>query len=253
MKNIVAYVRVSSASQIDNTSIDMQIEKIQGYCSLYNITLKQIFKDEGFSASTDKREAYNNMMDYVSNKENHIDGIIVYKADRIHRSLKNLMIMIDYLNDIEVSFLSITEQFDTSTAQGLLFLQMLGSFSEFERKLINERTHSGRKAKGKKHLYVGGRVPIGYELIDNEKLTIDCEDAEKVKKIFKMRCKGMSYTAIAKEYNTTRQRVTYIIKNPVYTGKYKYDGKKEKNKISFDVPRIITDYTYNKANRINKD
>lgn len=253
MKNIVAYVRVSSASQIDNTSIDMQIEKIQGYCSLYNINLKKIFKDEGLSASTINRSAYNEMIDFVSDKENNIDGLIVYKADRIHRSLKNLMIMIDYLNEIEVSFLSITEQFDTSTAQGLLFLQMLGSFSEFERKLINERTHAGRKAKGEKHLYVGGRIPIGYTLIDNEKLVINNEDANKVKTIFKMRCKGASYSKIAREYNTTRQRISYIIKNPIYTGKYKYDGKKEKNKISFDVPRIVTDYTYNKANRINRD
>ncbi|WP_421020796.1 recombinase family protein, partial [Klebsiella pneumoniae] len=85
--------------------------------------------DEGLSAKSSDRPSYNEMINFVSNKETKIDAIIVYKADRIHRSLKNLMIMVDYLNDIDVGFISITEQFNTNTAQGLLFLQMIGSFS----------------------------------------------------------------------------------------------------------------------------
>ncbi|MGL5714354.1 MAG: recombinase family protein [Paraclostridium sp.] len=253
MKNIVAYTRVSSTSQIDNTSLEMQLEKIKGYCSLYNINLIKVFSDEGLSASTTARAKYNDMMEFVTNKENLIDGIIVYKADRVHRSLKNLMIMIDALNDIDVSFLSITEQFDTSTAQGLLFLQMLGSFSEFERKLIAERTKSGRISNGEKKLHAGGRIPFGYSIVEGEKrLTINYEEAEIIKDIFKARCKGSSFNTIAKQYQTTKQRINYIVKNKVYIGIYDYHGKKEKNKIRFEVPRIVTDYTYNKANSINK-
>ena len=251
MKRAVAYLRISSASQIDNTSIEMQEEKIKQYCILYDIELAKIFIDEGLSAKgTEKRIEYNNMIDYISDSENNIDMMIVYKADRVHRSLKNLMVMIEHLQEIEVSFLSITEQFDTTTAQGLLFLQMLGSFSEFERKLIAERTHSGRVSKGAKELYSGGRVPFGYNLIDNDRLEINNDEAKIVKDIFKMRCKRKTMVQIGKKYNMSKQRVQYIIRNKVYIGRYEYDGKVEKNNISFVVPSIVSNYMYNKANSI---
>lgn len=248
--NVVIYLRVSTNSQIDNTSLEMQEDKIRYYCKAFDVNINKVFKDEGLSAKNDNRPKYLEMINYISNKDNNVDGIIVYKSDRIHRSLKNLMIMIDYLNDINLSFLSVTEQFDTSTAQGLLFLQMLGSFSEFERKLIAERTRSGRVAKGENELYAGGRVPFGYELIQ-EKMVINYEQIEIIKDIFKMRCKGLSYNKIADKYGMSKQRVSYILKNKIYLGKYNYNGKIEHNKINFDVPRIITSYTYNKANSIN--
>ncbi len=251
MKKAVAYLRISSASQIDNTSIEMQEEKIRQYCTLYDVKLDKIFIDEGLSAkNTDKRTSYNEMIDYISNDENNIDMLIVYKADRVHRSLKNLMIMIEYLQEIKVSFLSITEQFDTNTAQGLLFLQMLGSFSEFERKLIAERTHSGRIAKGTKELYSGGRVPFGYDLVNNDILKINDKEAVIVKDIFKMRCKGKTTVEIGKKHHMSKQRVSYILRNKVYIGKYEYDGKVERNKISFVVPSIVSNYLFNKANAI---
>ena len=137
IKRVVSYVRVSSLSQIDNTSIEDQQEKIDLYCKLNNYELVDDFKDEAKSAKDiDLRDDYNRMMEFIDNEENNIDAIIVYKSDRIHRRLKNLMIMIEHLQEKEISFISITEQFDTSTPQGMLFLQMLGSFAEFERKQI---------------------------------------------------------------------------------------------------------------------
>lgn len=251
MKRAVAYLRVSSVKQIDNTSIEMQEEKIKQYCNLYDITLDKIFIDEGLSAKdTDKRIKYNEMIEYISNYDNNINMLIVYKADRVHRSLKNLMIMIEKLQEIDVSFLSITEQFDTTTAQGLLFLQMLGSFSEFERKLINERTHSGRIAKGNKNLFPGGRVAFGYNLIDNDRLEINIEESKIVKDIFKLRSKGATIVEIGKKHNMSKQRISYIIKNKIYIGKYEYNGKVEKNKISFNIPSIISNYIWHKANSI---
>ena len=96
MKKAVAYLRVSSSSKIDNTSIEMQEEKIKQYCNLYDIEIAKIFIDEGLSAKgTDKRTEYNNMINYISEPNNNIDMLIVYKADRVHRSLKNLMIMMN--------------------------------------------------------------------------------------------------------------------------------------------------------------
>ena len=82
-------------------------------------------------------------MDYV--KVNDIDMIIVYKNDRIHRSLYNLLAMIYELQEHEVALVSVTEMFDTSTPQGMLFLQMLGSFAEFERDVYKRQAYTWLK------------------------------------------------------------------------------------------------------------
>jgi site-specific DNA recombinase len=247
MKKVVSYLRISSASQIDNTSIEVQKEKIELYCKLHNIDIVETYIDEGLSAKNIDRPAYAKMMEFISKSENNIDAIIIYKSDRIHRSLKNLMVMIDQLQEMEVGFVSLTEQFDTSTAQGLLFLQMIGSFSEFERNLIAERTHSGRISKGSKNLFPGGRIPFGYKLIDNDTLIIN-DDAIIIKEIFKLRNKGLSYEKIGKNFDFNKQRVSYILANPIYIGKYIYHGKIEKNKINLEVPPIVSRYLWNKVN-----
>lgn len=252
MKKVVAYVRVSSASQIENTSIETQIEKIELHCKLHDIVIDKIFKDEGISAKdTDNRNSYNEMLEYILDKNNNIDSVVVYKSDRLHRSLKNLLITIeDIFIPNNISFISITEQFDTSNAQGMLFLQMLGSFAEFERKIINERTKSGRLAKGKNELYLGGRVPFGYTLIDSDRLTLNYKEADIIKEIFKLRTKGMSIGKIALKYNMSKSKIHYILKNKIYMGIYNYNGEVEKNKISFKVPPIVSNYIWTKANSI---
>lgn len=249
MKRAVSYMRVSTLTQIDNTSFEVQAEKIELHCKLHDIELVDVFKDEGISAKGfEARDDYNRMIDFVSDKSNEIDMILVYKADRIHRSLKNLMIMIDYLQEIEVDFISITEQFDTSTAQGLLFLQMLGSFSEFERKVIAERTKSGRLANGRKHVHPGGKPPIGYRL-ENKVYKVDEKEAQVIREIFRLRGKGLSLKAIGNEVGMSKQRVHYILKNQMYRGKFIYDGEVEHNNISYNVDRIVSDYIFNKVNR----
>lgn len=253
IKRVVSYLRISTANQIDNTSIDTQKEKIDLYCRLNNLKLIEEFKDEAMSGKYEhNRKDYKRMIDFVMDEENKIDAIIVYKSDRIHRSLKNLMLMLDDLNSAKVSFISITEQFDTSTAQGMLFLQMLGSFAEFERKLIAERTKGGRISNGKNELHAGGRIPFGYKINEDKKLIIDEEAAKTVKKIFKLRCKNKSLKEIGDEVGMTKQRVHNIIRNKIYMGVYEYDGKVEHNNINFKVQSIVTPYTFNKANLIRR-
>lgn len=252
MNRVVAYVRISSQSQIENTSIETQIEKIDLHCKLHDIEIVKIFKDEAKTAKNTERENYNKMIEFISDDENNIDAVICYKSDRVHRSLKNLLIFIeDILIPIKVGFVSITEQFDTSTAQGMLFLQMLGSFSEFERKIINERTKSGRISKGKNELFSGGRVPLGYNLINSDVLEINEEEAKIIKDIFKLRGNKKTMVEIGKKYGMSKQRIDYILKNQIYIGKYSYNGKKEQNKISLEVPRIISSYAWTKVHKTN--
>ena len=266
-KRCVGYCRISSESQMDNTSIENQIQKIKLYCKLHEIELVKIFKDEAQSGSTiddTKRIGYNGMIKYVQYNSNNIDLLVVNKVDRIHRSGKNLLCMVeDILEPIDVAFVSITEQFDTSIPQGKLFLTMLGGFAEFERTVINERTKSGRISKAKNKKYAGGRVAYGYSLENSNTLIVNDEEADIVKRIYKLRSDRASINKIVKVLNEegktinnkkfSNSKVDYILKNKIYIGVYSYDGKKESNSINFKVPRIISTQLFNKVKEYNNN
>ncbi|MFS0766984.1 recombinase family protein [Peribacillus phoenicis] len=265
LKKVVAYARVSSESQIENTSIEEQIKKIEAYCISQDLELVKVFIDEGLSGSNTERSSYTEMIEYISNAENEVSGVVVLKADRIHRRLKNLLIMIeDVLEPNGIAFISVSEKFDTSTAQGMLFLQMIGSFGEFERKVINERTKGGRVSTAKKNKYAGGQVPYGYMVI-NGQVEINKEHEAIVKEVFELYLEGKSYNKIATILNSrnvpTRkggkwqaQQVKNMVNTETYTGINRYDGKKEQNGIKQkDVfPRIISRQTWNKVQALKR-
>lgn len=263
-RRAVGYARVSSDSQSENTSIELQEEKIKEYCKLYNYELVEIFIDNGKTGSnTDQREAYITMMEFTADKGNRIDALVVLKADRIHRKLKNLLIMIeDNLQPNGVAFISITENFDTSTGQGTLFFQMMGSFAEFERGIINERTKSGRVKTALNKQYAGGGPPYGYRAVNNE-LIVDEFAAGVVKRIFSEYAQGDSMSRIATNLNKnrianrkgrvdwSRQIINYMLRNSIYIGIYSYDGKIEKNGIQNkgQVQPIISKRLWNRVQK----
>src|SRR5690606_28340766 len=102
-------------------------------------------------------------------------------------------------------FISVSENFDTSTPQGMLTLQMLGSFAEFERNLINERTHSGRVVTAKSGKYAGGKIPYGYSIADGKFIVIESE-AKLVRQMFQMYAEGKSYGIIAKYISSLQKQ-----------------------------------------------
>ena len=212
-KRAVGYCRISTLMQVDNTSLKDQEDKIRMYAKLHDIVIDEIFIDKAVSGKSTDRPEYDKMMDYV--KENNIDMIIVYKNDRIHRSLYNLLAMIYELQNYEVALVSVTEMFDTSTPQGMLFLQMLGSFAEFERAVINERTRNGRIARLNENKWVGGKPAFGYKVNKYGQFEIDEEEAKIVKEIFKLRSKGLSLAKIGAKYGFSKQKVDYILKNKI--------------------------------------
>ena len=170
------------------------------------------------------RLKYDKIMDYV--KENHRDMIIVYKNDRRHRSLYNLLTMIYNLQEYKVASVSVTEMFDTSTPQGMLFLQVLGSFAEFERVAINERTRNGRLSRLNGNKWVGGKHSLGYKVNKDGKFVIDEDEVKIVNDIFKLRSKGLSLAKIGTKYGFSKQKLDYILKNKNYIGIFEYRGKK---------------------------
>ena len=261
---VVGYARVSTDTQTDNTSIELQVEKINEYCKLYDYDLVKVFIDNGKTGSSvEAREAYQAMMEYVSDKANKVNAVVVLKADRIHRKLLNLLVMIEnVLNPLEIAFKSITENFDTSTSQGMMFLQMIGTFAEFERKTINERTRGGRIKTASDGAYAGGEPAYGYMAADGE-LIIDVHKASIVKKVFKLYSEGMSMGEIAEKLNRTKiptktgkgkwtkQHISYILGNQTYLGIYRYDGKIERNRINNkgQVPAIISKQLWNRVQK----
>lgn len=245
-KRAVGYCRISTLMQVDNTSLKDQEDKIRIYAKLHDIDIDNIFIDKAVSSKSTDRPEYYEMMNYV--KENDIDMIIVYKNDRIHRNLYNLLAMIYELQEHEVALVSVTEMFDTSTPQGMLFLQMLGSFAEFERALINERTRNGRIARLNENKWVGGKPAFGYKVNKDGKFEIDEEEAKIVKDIFKLRSKGSSLAKIGDKYGFSKQKVDYILKNKNYIGVFEYRGKKEKNEIILEIEPIVSKHLWNKVN-----
>lgn len=245
-KRAVGYCRISTLMQVDNTSLKDQEDKIRMYCKLHDIEVDKIFIDKAVSGKSTDRPEYYEMMNYV--KENDTDMIVVYKNDRIHRSLYNLLAMIYELQEHKVALVSVTEMFDTSNPQGMLFLQMLGSFAEFERAIINERTRNGRIARLKESKFVGGKPAFGYKVNGNGEFEIDAEEARIVKDIFKLRAKGVSLAKIGVKYGFSKQKVDYILKNRNYMGVFEYRGKIENNDIKFKIEPIVTKYIWNKVN-----
>lgn len=264
MKRVVGYARISSDSQIENTSIAEQVKKIEAYCISQGWELTGIFKDEGESGSTTEREGYRDMMQYVQQAENEVTGIVVVRADRIHRRLRNLILLIeDELEPKGIAFISVSENFDTSTLSGMMFLQMIGSFSEFERKTINERTKGGRIATAKGNKYADGAPAYGYQ-VHNGMIIINEQQAQTVKNIFQLYVEGNNPYKIACKLNRagirtktgkdwTVVQVQNILNNETYTGFNTYNGQKERNGIrQKDVfPRIISRQLWNKARQVS--
>jgi site-specific DNA recombinase len=264
---VVGYARVSTDTQADNTSIELQVEKITEYCKLYDYEIVKIFIDNGKTGSNiEAREAYQQMIECVSDKSQKVNAVVTLKADRIHRKLLNLLVMIEnVLQPINIAFKSITENFDTSTSQGMMFLQMIGTFAEFERKTINERTKGGRFKTASDREYAGGEPPYGYLAVDGN-LVLDVHRASVVKKVFKLYSEGMSMGEIAEKLNRTKiptktdkgkwakQNISYILGNQTYLGIYCYDGKNEKNGIKNNgqVPAIISKQLWNKVQKRKK-
>jgi DNA invertase Pin-like site-specific DNA recombinase len=238
MPTVAAYTRVSTREQAEGSGLGTQRQKIRQWARLHDVENVELYEDAGASGGTTDREALHQLLEDVENGD--IETVVVYKADRLSRSLRDLLTLLD--NRLEpngVRFVSVTEQFDTSTASGRLFLQMLGSFSEFERNVITERTTEGRRRKAEGGGHACGSVPFGYRKTDGGELEPDPDTAPIVRRIFRMRRRReMSLRAIAEELNAEgvpTQRggdwhastVRYILQNPKYDGRmqHTFDGE----------------------------
>jgi DNA invertase Pin-like site-specific DNA recombinase len=238
MEKVAAYVRVSTTEQADAYGPDSQREKIRAWAEMEGVEPEQIdWYDDAASGGDTDRDGLQEMLDKLEDCE--YDALVVYRADRLSRSLKDLLVLIeDVLDPCDCAFVSVTEPLDTSTPMGRAVLHMIGTFSELERGLITERLREGRKSKARGGGHATGEVPLGYRQTGEGGLEPDPHTAPIVRRIFNLREEGESLRSIADTLNAAgvptkrggdwhASTVKHVLDNPKYRGRLvqTFDGE----------------------------
>jgi site-specific DNA recombinase len=181
------YTRKSSEEGLEQSfnSLEAQREACIAYISSQKhegwVAVKERYDDGGFSGGTMERPALRQLLNDIS--AGKVQTVVVYKVDRLTRSLADFAKIIEVFDSHGVSFVSVTQQFNTTTSMGRLTLNVLLSFAQFERELTGERIRDKVAASKKKGMWMGGVVPLGYDCADH-RLIINKLEAESVREIF---------------------------------------------------------------------
>lgn len=226
MKKAVIYKRVSTLVQVgEGASLDMQDERLRAYIKAQGWKLVDIYEDAGLSGKDTNRPEYQRM--FKDANKGKFDCIVVYKLDRLSRSVIDFHELDKKLNALNVSIVSVTQNLDTSTSIGRLLRNILIDFANFEREMIVERSMESKYRLAKKGQWLGGRSPFGYKII-NKKLIINPENAEIVKRIYKDYINGYTMRQLVSKYRIDIASIGVILRNPVYTG---YIGYSKTNQV----------------------
>ncbi len=234
-KNVIAglYPRVSTDDQVrEGFSLDEQEKEMKKLCMYKNYQIYKVYREEGVSAKNMNRPKFQEMMQDL--KDGKINRIIVYKLDRLTRSIQDLEVICKLIEKYHCSLDSVSEEINTDTAMGVFFIRMTTILAQLEIERTSERTKFGLKGAAKNGHFCG-KAPIGYRKI-NKKLVIDDLESEVVKEIFDDYVNGLSVCTITKKLNNKNAlnrnwRTTTIdrmLSNYIYCGDYLY-GKRAKN------------------------
>src|SRR3954471_502290 len=181
------YTRKSSEEGLEQefNSLHQQRESGENYIASQKgggwVLVPDRYDDGGISGGTLERPALKRLMADI--EAERVDIVVVYKIDRLSRSLMDFSKLAETFERHKASFVSVTQQFNTSTSMGRLTLNMLLSFAQFEREVIGERTRDKFAASRRKGMWMGGNVPLGYEVRDR-KLIINEPEAIQVRSVF---------------------------------------------------------------------
>ena len=221
------YIRVSTDAQAEEGySIEAQKEQLTAYCVSKGIKDYEFYIDGGWSGSNLDRPEIQRLIKDA--KEERISHCIVYKLDRLSRSQKDTLYVIeDVLNPHNVDFVSLTESLDTSTPMGRLMIGILSAFAQLERENIRLRTRMGMKERVKSGLWMGGgRVPFGYDYDSIQGILVPNKDAEKVKQIYSLYIEGKAPQEIANILGLKYEKLVYqILTRKSNYGVIEYNGE----------------------------
>jgi site-specific DNA recombinase len=266
------YTRKSTEHGLDQefNSLDAQREACEAYIKSQAFqgwkALPQQYNDPAFSGGNLDRPALKRLLaDIESGK---VDVIVVYKIDRLTRSLADFAKLVEAFDAKSVSFVAVTQQFNTTTSMGRLTLNVLLSFAQFERELSAERVRDKVAASRRKGKWTGGTVPLGYEAKD-KKLVISKSEAETVRTIFRLYLELGSFSKLVGELDRrkiiTKRRNTkvpkyrggipftygplaHFLKNRIYLGETHYAGKWFKG----EHPAIMDRPTFDRVQELLK-
>ena len=233
-KTVAIYTRVSTGYQVDKDSLPFQEKELKAYCKhILHAEKTELFEDAGKSGKNTDRPAFLRMMKKI--RAGEISHVIVYKIDRISRNLVDFSLMYDEFKKYRVTFISLNEQFDTSSAIGEAVLKIILVFAELERKLTSERVTDvmiGRAVSGK---WNGARMPYGWKWNPEKEFPEhDPVEAPNARKLYEIYEKTRS-TAKVRDYcydngiqtkrggkwNTTT--ICNYLRNPMNKGDYRYN------------------------------
>ncbi len=244
------YTRKSTEEGLDAefNSLDAQREAAEAYIASQRDegwrAVPEDYDDGGFSGGTLERPALQRLLEDV--EAGRVDVVVVYKLDRLSRSLLDFVRLMEVLDRHQVSFVSVTQRFDTSTSMGRLMLNILLSFAQFEREIIGERIRDKVAATKRKGKYCGGMPVLGYD-VDRERkrLVVNPEEAELVRHVFRRFIEMGSGTRLAEEMNALGHRtkswitktgklhagvlwneahIYRLLNNPLYIGEVTHKG-----------------------------
>jgi site-specific DNA recombinase len=245
------YTRKSTEEGLEQefNSLDAQRESAEAYIKSQKhagwICLPQHYDDGGFTGGNLDRPGLKRLVADI--EQGKIDCVIVYKVDRLSRSLLDFAKIMEAFEKRRVAFVSVTQQFNTATSMGRLVLNVLLSFAQFEREIISERTRDKIAAARRKGKWVGGHPLLGYDVDPHgSKLVVNEEEARRVRAIFELYLKHQGLIPVVQELEKrgwltkrwqtrkghfrggqrfTKSSLHHLLTNPVYLGKVKY--KKE--------------------------
>jgi site-specific DNA recombinase len=267
------YTRKSTEEGLDMefNSLDAQREACESYIASQRhegwLRLDDSYDDGGWSGGSMDRPALKRLISDI--ERGLVDTVVVYKVDRLSRALSDFAKLIDMFDTHKVTFVSVTQQFNTTTSMGRLTLNILLSFAQFEREVIGERIRDKFAASKRKGIWMGGVTPLGYEVRERQ-LHVHDEDARAVRLVFDSFLMLKSVARVAHELPAlgvaSRARVTRtgrsfggtpldrgavykILNNPIYIGKIRhkdkvYDGRHEP---------IITQEVWDRAHELLRD
>lgn len=226
-KKTALYVRVSTDAQYEEGySVEVQSEKLEQWCKLKDVTEFEFYIDGGWSGSNLDRPEMKRMIQDIQNGK--IESVIVYKLDRLSRSQKDTIYLLeDVFVPNDVSFVSLNENFDTTTSYGRAMIGILSVFAQLERDNIRERTKMGMNERIKAGYWRGGGgVPYGYDYDKTQDILVPNADAENVKKIYQLYLQGYSPNKIAEMYHfSCDAHVRNMLDRVTYCGKMLHNGE----------------------------
>src|SRR6266446_2250055 len=243
------YTRVSTDQGLDQefNSLDAQYDAASAYIKSQAhagwTLIRSRYDDGGYSGGSTDRPDLQRLLDDIRARK--IDVIVVYKVDRLTRSLADFAKLVELFDAQGVSFVSVTQQFNTTTSMGRLTLNVLLSFAQFEREVTSERIRDKIAASQRKGLWVGGPLPLGYQMKDG-KITVVEDEAERVRLIYRRYLELGGVNALVRDLRDKdirtkirlrgtgathggilfeRGSLFYLLRNRFYIGEVKYKGE----------------------------